>query len=185
MAPAMESQNEIPTIRPARATDAAGIARVHVETWQDAYAGLLPDKHLLRLNAQTHALAWTRNLSLAEGPRHAMVAVVTDDMGGEDVVGFVNFGPARESRPKDEGEVFMLYVATDWREQGIGRALIGAAFAALRTRGCKAVSIWCLSDNVAAIGFYQHLGGARIPESRQENVGGAMFPVVGFIWPLS
>ena len=62
---------------------------------------------------------------------------------------------------------------------------LGAAFAALRTRGCKAVSIWCLSDNVAAIGFYQHLGGARIPESRQENVGGAMFPVVGFIWPLS
>ena len=184
MAPAMESQKETPQIRPARATDAAGIARVHVETWQDAYAGLLPDRHLLRLNAQTHAMAWTRNLSHADGPRHAMVAVVSNDMDGDEVIGFVNFGPARESRPKDEGEVFMLYVSTDWREQGIGRALIDAAFAALKTRGLKAVSIWCLADNVAAIGFYQHLGGTRIPESRQENVGGSMFPVTGFRWAL-
>jgi len=172
-------ENPVAVIRPARATDAAGIARVHVETWRDAYAGLLPEKHLLRLNAQSHALAWTRNLSRADGPRHAMVAVVENE-----VVGFVNFGAARDGRPKDEGEVFMLYVATDWREQGIGRQLIGGAFAALKDRGCAAASIWCLAENTAAIGFYQRLGGGRISESRQENVGGAMFPVIGFLWAL-
>ncbi len=35
------------TIRTATAADAAGIARVHVETWRDAYAGLIPNEVLL------------------------------------------------------------------------------------------------------------------------------------------
>lgn len=166
-------------IRAAHASDAAGIARVHVETWRDAYAGLLPDKHLLRLNAQTHAMAWSRSLSHVEGPRHTLVAIIDDD-----VVGFTNFGSAREGQPAREGEIFMLYVATDWRDRGIGRQLIMAAFDALRDRGFGAAGIWCLAENTAAIGFYRRLGGKRISASRQENVGGALFPVIGFLWEL-
>lgn len=175
----VEPQAPVAIIRAARTSDAAGIARVHVETWRDAYAGLLPDKHLLRLNPQTHAIAWARNLSRPEGPRHTMVAVA-----GSEIVGFVNFGTARDGRPRTEGEVFMLYVATDWRERGIGRQLVQAAFAALAETGSKAVSIWCLAENASAIGFYRRLGGKRISESRQENVGGVMFPVIGFLWEL-
>jgi ribosomal protein S18 acetylase RimI-like enzyme len=177
----MQADPRIPIaiIRPARADDARGIARVHVETWRDAYAGLLPDKHLLRLNQNTHAIAWSRNLSHPDGRRCAMVAVVQDE-----IAGFVNFGPARENRPKNEGEVFMLYVATDWRERGVGRSLLKAAFGALERTGSNAASVWCLAENTSAIGFYQRLGGKRIAESRQENVGGVLFPVIGFLWQL-
>jgi len=32
-------------IRRAMRSDATAIGRVHVETWQSAYAGLLPDRH--------------------------------------------------------------------------------------------------------------------------------------------
>lgn len=176
----IEPQTPVALIRAARGMDAAGIARVHVETWQDAYAGLLPEKHLLRLNAQSHALAWSRNLSRVEGPRHTLVASVDDD-----VVGFANFGNARESRPSREGEIFMLYVATDWRERGIGRQLMLASFEALKDAGSDAVSIWCLAENTSAIGFYKRLGGKRIPAGRQENVGGTMFPVTGFVWAMT
>lgn len=177
----MEVVPETPAalIRAARAADAAGIARVHVETWRDAYAGLLPDKHLLRLNAQTHAMAWSRSLSHVEGPRHTLVAIAD-----EEVVGFANFGSAREGCPSGEGEVFMLYVATDWRDQGIGRQLVLASFEALKEMGRDAVSIWCLAENTSAIGFYRRLNGKRIPAGRQENVGGALFPVIGFLWEL-
>jgi hypothetical protein len=33
-------------IRPARPADAPALAAVHVATWRDAYAGLLPDEFL-------------------------------------------------------------------------------------------------------------------------------------------
>jgi len=168
------------SIRTARAGDAAGIAHVHVESWQDAYAGLLPDRHLLRLNAEAQAIGWTRNLMRPEIAARTLVA----EIEGE-IVGFANFGAAREGRGAEEGGVFMLYVATDWREQGIGRQLVLAAFDALRRQRYAAASIWCLAENAPAIGFYQRLGGQRISAGRLENVGGKMFEVVGFRWALA
>ena len=175
----VEPQAPIASIRAARAGDATGIARVQVETWRDAYAGLLPDKHLLRLDPHAQAIAWTRNLSRADGLRHMMVAIASDT-----IVGFVNFGTARDGRPKGEGEVFMLYVATDWRERGIGRQLTKAAVGALAHAGHISASIWCLAENASAIGFYRRLGGERIAMSRQETIGGTNFPVIGFLWQL-
>ena len=37
-------------IRDARSEEAAGIARVHVDAWRDAYAALLPSQHLTGLD---------------------------------------------------------------------------------------------------------------------------------------
>lgn len=179
MQPATESAQ--PLIRTARSGDASGIARVHVETWVDAYAGLLPEKHLLRLKPESHEVAWDRRLASLEGRAGTLVAL-TD---GE-IVGFAHFGIARgdDGRQTTNSEIFMLYVATDWRDQGIGRALMHAAFDALNSGGSSGVSVWCLAENRAAIGFYQRLGGKRLPSARLERVGGADFPVIGFHWDL-
>lgn len=179
MQPATESAQ--PNIRTARSDDASGIARVHVETWVDAYAGLLPEKHLLRLKPHSHAIAWDRRLTSLEGRAGTLVA----EMEGE-IVGFVHFGIGRAPSGKQTttGEIFMLYVATDWREQGIGRALMKAAFAALQGGGSSGVSVWCLAENRAAIGFYQRLGGKRMAQPRLERVGGTDFPVIGYFWSL-
>lgn len=175
-----DQDRPLASIRIARAEDAGGIARVHVESWRDAYAGLLPDRHLLQLNPERHAIGWTRTLARADDRRHTLVATVDDE-----VVGFATFGPGREGRPNAEGEIYMLYVATDWRERGIGRQLLQAAFVALWEMGNKAASIWCLEENHAAIGFYKRLGGERIAAPRAETVGGAVFPVIGFHWVIS
>jgi len=40
-----------PLIRAATPTDAAGIAAVHVQSWRDTYAGLLPDEFLARMTS--------------------------------------------------------------------------------------------------------------------------------------
>ncbi|WP_374652879.1 N-acetyltransferase family protein [Dongia sp.] len=178
----MQADQDRPTasIRIARAEDADGIARVHVESWRDAYAGLLPERHLLQLDPRRHIIGWTRTLARADDRRHTLVAIAEGE-----VVGFATFGPAREGRPTAEGEVYMLYVATDWREMGIGRQLVQAAFVALWETGSRAASIWCLAENHAAIGFYKRMGGQRIAAPREEYVGGAVFPVVGFRWELS
>ncbi|MDY0874383.1 GNAT family N-acetyltransferase [Dongia rigui] len=174
-----DQDRPIASIRLAQAEDAAGIARVHVESWRDAYSGVLPDRHLLNLDPERHAIGWTRSLARADDRRHTLVAVADDE-----VVGFATFGPAREGRPSAEGEIYMLYVATDWRELGIGRQLVQAAFVAMWEMGSKAASIWCLEENHAAIGFYKRIDGKRISAPRQERVGGADFPVIGFSWSL-
>jgi len=47
-------------------------------------------------------------------------------------------------------------VETDWREHGVGRALIDAAFSLFRRRGLTEAVIWCLEGNFAGRGFYEY-----------------------------
>lgn len=179
MQPATESAQ--PLIRTARASDAGGIARVHVESWVDAYAGLLPEAHLIRLRPQAQIASWDRRLASLAGRAGTLVAASDDE-----IVGFAHFGMSRDTQGHEEsaGEVFMLYVATDWRDQGIGRSLLRHGFAALQLGGASGAEVWCLAENRAAIGFYQRLGGRRLPVARLERVGGADFPVIGYHWEL-
>ena len=47
-------------IRRATRADAAAIGRVHVETWQSSYAGLLPDKALAQMSDVRQSAWWLR-----------------------------------------------------------------------------------------------------------------------------
>jgi L-amino acid N-acyltransferase YncA len=96
-------------VRPARSDDTAEIARIHVEAWRDAYAALLPAEYLARLDVNIEAARWSR----ANRVESTLVA----DAQGE-VVGYAIVGPARKRRDPPAGEVYALYVETDWREQG-------------------------------------------------------------------
>jgi GNAT superfamily N-acetyltransferase len=161
-------------IRAARPHDTTDIARIHVEAWRDAYAALLPPEYLARLNSKIEATRWSR----ASRMENTLVA----DAEG-DVVGYAIIGPARR-RATPCGEVYALYVETDWREQGIGRALIDAAFDGFRRRGWTEAVIWCLEGNFAGRGFYERCGGRRLPEARLEDVAGMPLPTVGYGWKL-
>jgi hypothetical protein len=41
-------------IREARTEDIAGIAKVHVDTWQTTYAGIVPDEHLANMTYSSY-----------------------------------------------------------------------------------------------------------------------------------
>ncbi len=71
-------------VRRAARDDAPAIGRVHVETWQSAYAGLLPDSILAQMSDVRQSALWSRTLA---DPREARGVFVADD---EDrgVVGF-------------------------------------------------------------------------------------------------
>ena len=168
-------------IRQARSADAAEIARIHVEAWRDAYAALLPPEYLARLDPRIEAARWNRAAS--SRLENTLVA----DADGE-VAGYAIIGPARGQRAQGNtlaaGEIYALYVETDWREQGVGRALVEAAFERFRKRGLTEAVIWCLEGNFAARGFYERCGGRRLSHSKIEDVGGMPLTVVGYGWGL-
>ncbi|WP_395022783.1 GNAT family N-acetyltransferase [Dongia sp.] len=163
-------------VRPARPDDTEEIARIHVEAWRDAYAALLPADYLARLNPKIEAARWSRTSRVES-------TLVADAQG--EVAGYAIIGSARGRRGPGCGEVYALYVETDWREQGVGRALIEAAFDAFRRRGMTEAVIWCLEGNFAARGFYERCGGRRLSESRLEDVAGMPLPTLGYHWTLA
>ena len=54
-------------VRQADFDDAAGVGRVHVEVWRDAYDGILPDDYLSSLSDIRHSAAWADILENQDG----------------------------------------------------------------------------------------------------------------------
>ncbi len=165
------------SLRPARPGDAPAIARVHVETWRAAYAGLVPDVYLVSMTESKQALQWNNAIRRAVAPE-AVLAAESSDLPGGRIVGFGSCGPAR-GRP-ESGEIFTLYVAPDWQGQGIGQMLLEGLFARLHAGGLGEAVLWVLNANPARF-FYEALGGRRIAE-RKERFAGVDLEEAGYVW---
>ena len=161
------------TIRPARPGDARDIARLDVETWRTTYAGVLSSSYLVGLSERRREAGW-RSVILRE-PRDVRVAV--DPIGA--IIGFGSCGPNRGDR-FFAGEVFTLYVAPDWQNQGIGRRLLIALFRRLVAAGCASAILWVLRENPARF-FYERLGAQQVSR-KAFAVGGAAIEATAYGW---
>lgn len=149
-------------LRLARISDAPAIARVHVETWRSAYAGLVPDAYLIGMTESGRAQAWQRRLIEPDKNAATIVAEVMP-RGVSQVAGFGDCGPSRNPQVGCDGEVYALYVASDWQGRGIGRALLLRCFSELARAGFDSAAVWVLSENPSRF-FYEAMGGRRVAE---------------------
>jgi GNAT superfamily N-acetyltransferase len=164
-------------VRSARPDDAAALATVYVDSWRDAYAGILPDAVLVGMSDVRHAAAWQQELETRDRTGDTLV-IEHDDA----VVGLVTIGPARRvSRSQIEGgEIYRLYVAPLHQGAGFGKALLMAAFDWLITRDVDAVIVWVLAENPSRF-FYEAMGGTRLGE-KTESIGGTKVREVAYGW---
>jgi GNAT superfamily N-acetyltransferase len=163
------------TVRRAGVADAAAIGAVHVAAWRSAYPGILPEAFLARLSATRQARYYEAAIRMG--------VIVHVAIGDGRVVGFATASPARGARLA-EGEIETLYVLDDWRERGLGRALMHASGSALAEAGCRDAFLWVLRDNPARW-FYAWLGGRAVAEG-VVHVAGVAVPQTAFAWsPIS
>lgn len=153
---------ELPPFRRARPDDAAEIARVHVQTWRETYAGLLPTQRIDQQSEADRTRQWRELL----GPGRRAPAVFVAIPDGR-IEGFVSLGPQRSGALKERGfdaEVSALYLTRAVQGRGLGRLLMSAAAHHLLDRGGRGLALWALSANRRAGGFYAALGGVRVAE---------------------
>lgn len=168
------------TIRPARLQDARAIARIEVETWRATYAGMLPDRVLLRMSTERQAGTW------AGFVRHRSGDVLVAEQRrvapgvGDVVVGFGNCGPQRDALLGYAGEVYTLYIAPEAQGHGLGRLLLLGLFARLVQSGHRSALIWVVRANPARF-FYERLGG-KLVLHRPIPLGGAPIEAIAYGW---
>lgn len=143
-------------IRQAGPADAAGMARVHVLSWQSAYQGLLPQELIDGLSIETRTRQWREWL---EAPKAHLNLVACDSEG--QVLGFVSGGRLRGDYAGFDCELAAIYLLPQAQGTGMGRALFGQMQDLLRARGYQRMLVWVLASNEAAKGFYRHLGGVE------------------------
>jgi ribosomal protein S18 acetylase RimI-like enzyme len=161
-------------IREALIGDAGDIARIDIETWRAAYAGILPEKLLVDMSSTQRTRLWTSVLARTPGD----VIVATDRRG--QVVGFGSCGDRRDGPTHFAGEIFTLYVGLDAQGQGVGRQLLLALFTRLARRSQRSAVVWVLRENPARF-FYERMGG-KLASQRRIHVGGAPVEAVAYGW---
>lgn len=173
-------------IRPARAQDAAALARVIVDTGRAAHRGHIPEEALLNQPPLEEAYAesarnWARSLAeiaAADIPQEC-IYVAEDETGA--VVGLGMGGPPRQALLEKSGEIYVLYVLESHQHMGLGRSLVQAVAAHLAQLGMTSLLIGCLAANAPARRFYEALGGRVIAE-RDFAQDGFMLPEVVYAW---
>lgn len=112
---------------------------------QETYTGLIDQQYLDTLPLEKCIQAahkWPDRILIAKD--------------GEKTIGFVGYGPNRDNTLSDTGEIYALYVLREYQHQGIGFALINAAFE--RLADDSSIALWVLDGNERAIAFYERCG---------------------------
>jgi ribosomal protein S18 acetylase RimI-like enzyme len=153
--------------RPATLRDAKAIAEIHVNAWDRAYKGILPDEYLRSMSVEKRQAFWREAIEYSE----PQVVVATD---ADKVIGFIGFDRSRDAgTPPTTGEIWAAYVNQSHWDKGVGLALWDAAREGLQEEGCTKVTLWVPLANERAMRFFELAGFKReLPSAKTVPLGG-------------
>lgn len=150
-------------IRAAVADDAEALTDLHLDVWEEAYAGLMPDEVFVERRSQRAARVDRWRTNIATGPISTLV--VEGDEPGR-LLGFASSGPARDDDPElPTLELSALYVRAGRYGTGLGHQLLETAI------GDSAAYLWVLDGNQRATAFYERQGFRFDGETKVDPVG--------------
>ena len=163
------------TIRDATVEDAEAIARVHVESSEEAYAPLARDWTTPDRNERARWWAELLTRHAADAEQFVLVA----EVGGE-VVGFLGAGPSRRPDLNAEVEIYVIHVLGSHRGNGVGGALWRAACSRLRGSALRSMLVHTFGE-LRCCSFYEARGGEVVETKPGEYHGGSVTDVV-YCW---
>lgn len=138
------------TIRDPEPADAPVIASLHVATWKEAYAHLLPAEYFSEEYVDRRHRMWHHVLTER---REDMIVRVAEADGA--IVGFAWVGPGEglegEEAPRDR-LLYAIYVLASQYGTGVGQALLDEAL------GTAPAMLWVAKENPRATAFYVRNG---------------------------
>lgn len=133
-------------VRRAVAADAEALTDLHLDCWDDAYTGLVPQQIIdgRRAQREQRIVSWGTWLTVNS-------TSVAEEAGGR-LVGFVTWGDPRDDESVAPLELMSLYTRARVWGTGVGHDLLLAAI------GDAPAYLWVLAANPRAIAFYANHG---------------------------
>lgn len=161
-------------VREASAGDGAAIARVHVDGWRTAYAGIMPEEYLEAKSVDRHREMWEKIIA---GGRDLVMVAEKDGA----VRGFISGGKGRDELAAYDSEVYAVYVDRELRGLGAGQALMRAFFERQAAAGARSCALWVLEANPSRR-FYEKFGGTLLGFRKPQVFGGRQLVEVAYSW---
>jgi GNAT superfamily N-acetyltransferase len=175
------------TIREAVCEDSGGIARVHVESWQTTYRGIMPADYLANLKVEQRQTFWSSLLCAEQGKQgeqgeqsqqDQQIIYVAADAG--QIIGFASGGAERSKDKEYDGELYAIYLLASYQRKGLGRELLRPIAEGLEQAGKQSMLVWVLAENPSR-GFYEALGGQAV-RSQLVTIGEMSYEETGYGW---
>jgi ribosomal protein S18 acetylase RimI-like enzyme len=147
-------------IREALPADSPGIARVQVDSYRTAYAGLFRESYLAQFTHGEQTQDW--EVWPATHPEDLLLVAMSPE---DQVIGYLLARAQPDIHPGYDAEILAMHVKLAHQRKGIGKALLRAAVEGLAERGCRSVMLWSLKGNPARK-WYERLGGKVLGEKR-------------------
>lgn len=166
-------------VRRAEVADAPQIARVHIASWQEGYAGIVPSDVLANLDVARREGEWHEVLANGSSENVRTWLASSEEAG---VVGFATLGPSRdEDADRRTSEIYAIYLVPDAWGHGVARELMRTMLA--EPEAAHPVTLWVLADNPRARHFYRRHGFTPDGTERLEDFGGARLLEVRYVRP--
>lgn len=160
--------------RHATMEDAAGIAKVHVDTWHTTYSGILPQSVLDNLSYAKRTELWESNIANENN-----VIFVSENCKGE-ITGFV-VGATRETNLEPgASDLTSIYLLEECQGKGVGKQLLKVMMQSFKERGFQKIYVDVLSENNTRH-FYEYYG-AEYVKTVQLNWDGTIIDEDIYVW---
>lgn len=163
-------------LRTATPADAPALAQVHVTSWREPYAGLLPGDFLARMT--DGAMRERREASWRQALAQGQETVLVGERAGK-VVAFASAGLPRD-HPGVDAELYTLYALREAQGQGLGRALLAGVAARLAAQGHRSLALWVLDVNPTRAWYVRQ--GGREDGAKTVPIPGGELREVRLVW---
>ncbi|MGC4746558.1 GNAT family N-acetyltransferase [Micromonospora sp. DT201] len=171
---------KIMEVRTGTAQDTLRVASLHTDSWQAAYAGLMPASYLDGPLRDQQACMWKSRLTPAaqrDGDTAGGHLLIAEH--GMDLLGFAYLIPGHDGRILLDN----LHVDPAHTGGGIGRCLLRHALTwAATTRPGQSVYLEVLRDNTRATAFYAKAGGHATAARLARFPTGFELPEIEYTW---
>ncbi len=151
------------TFREAKFEDIPQVARVHVESWQKSFKGIVPQEFLDDMSAEKRARAFEEGF--AKNSFYKMFVAETSE---NKIVGFADFG--KRSDGTFDAELYAIYFLPEFQGRGIGANLFRFCQNEMTANGFDSMSLETLEKSPYR-NFYEKLGGCVVGEETRSFAG--------------
>ena len=162
------------TFREATVADALAVAKVHVQSWRESFAGIVPQTFLDKMSIENRARAFETGFA---SDFYKMFVAETQENG---IVGFADFGKARDNQSKFEAELYAIYLLRDFQRKGIGGKLFNLGVKYLVANNMNSLSLTALEASPYKR-FYEKMGG-HLVERKTTNIEGESYATAVYGW---
>lgn len=160
--------------REAGVAECEAVAKVHVRSWQESFAGLVPQSVMDRITVESRINAFEKRF---QTDYYRMFVAEVADLG---IVGFADCGLPREEIDSYQAELYAIFLLPEFQGSGVGRRLFSLCLEAVVKSGKS--SMYLLAFEASPYRpFYDKMGGQLVMK-RPVEIEGTTFDAVVYGW---